>query len=279
MDQPHRKFRPITAIGGLTWREVAPRGCRGSSWLGQTPVRPSATLFRLIVVAALGAAAVLVLGARSATALAACNSPTLKHVQAVADDPSGNPNSNIQGGHSNIHVNDFSGDPQCYTGRSIAVVKDIQTDYVEIGWVTGSEVPGLHAQNQTVVYDGLIDGVPIANHLTSHHPAPDSDHQFKLANGDANTGWAVKYDGNELTILDSGFSHGAKVLTNTEKHYTNDDSLWSHFQGIGVCTHEGGSCDPYFHTPDSLNPFDNSTSNYFNCKIDNSELYVRKDHC
>jgi hypothetical protein len=273
------QFRPGTPIGqGFMRRQLASGGVLWSSPLGTTPTLRSTRAFRLTVLAIAVVTTFLVQGSLSSRASAACDSPSIKHVQAAADDSSGNPGSNIQGGHSKIHVNDLGGDAQCYTVRSIAVIKDIQTDLVEIGWIVGSEVPGLHSQNQTVFYDDLFLGVPF-NHLTVHHPAPDSDHQFKIANADANNGWAIIYDGNELNILQESFAHAAKVLTNTEKHYPNDDSLWAHFQGIGICTHEGGSCDPYFHTPDSLNPFDNTTSNYFNCKIDNSELYVRKDHC
>jgi hypothetical protein len=211
-----------------------------------------------------------------------CDPPTtLRNVQGVADDPSNDPNSNIQGAHSKIHVNDLSGDPQCYIGRSILVIKNIQTDYVEIGWIVGDAVPYLHSQNQTVIYDGDFDGIPITNVLTVHHPAPDSDHQFKIANGDANNDWAVIYDGNELDRVPQTYSHGAKMLTNTEKHYPNDDSLWAHFQGIGICTHVGSGCDPYFHTPASLQEYDasNNHTNYLFCKIDNSEHYVRKNLC
>jgi hypothetical protein len=227
-----------------------------------------------------GVSAGLVLAAlalpSSASAIT-CDNPNDASVFGVADSSSNY--DDIQGGHASLLVNDFVGDDQCGVDRNIVAIKD-SNDFVNIGWWAGTKGPFCCDDGHThvVAYASVEFGTAVVRNTTNYTPAGGTHKDFKIANGDQNYFWAFDYEGNYIDSVPSQFHQARSMQTRSDRAYPRD-TLHAHFQGIQICTFNGGSCQGHYHTAHSLTEGHNDTTDWHFCRIDDTEHYVRHNHC
>lgn len=141
---------------------------------------------------------------------------------------------------------------------------------MEIGW---RKVNG-DGNSHTVFYFWVENGVQHET-VTNLHPSDDTNPDFKIQNSNANNYWSVDYEGSSLQSVHATFNFAPSFVTNAEKH-DDQDSLYSHFHGLSVCT-VTGTCT--YHNPGGFRAGENTTGNWVWCKIDNTEHFVRQNNC
>jgi hypothetical protein len=176
------------------------------------------------------------------------------------------------GYRATILVNDFGGDYQCDTNRSIFMYANAN-NWAELGWVELGGPPHI------VYWNRRSDG-ETHEHPTGHTPSGGTDQQFKIVNENGNHYWRFLYNGDPLedspgyvANSDMGFA-----LNNSEKHGASDN-LFAHYDNQQICL-TITYCN--FENPGNFQAGGNSTGNppgWVWCKDSNAERHVRQNNC